>query len=87
MRLARAHLTSLRKTTPGAYVRLQEALEDVADHLQQLQFPPPLKVVDQGKFALGYYHQRAAISTARRDGAAAKREREAAEAIANEEEV
>ena len=58
MRGARAHLSKLRKTAPGTCNALEEKLEEITAHLQD--FPKTLTMRNQGLFALGYYHQRAA---------------------------
>ncbi|MDH7600658.1 MAG: type I-C CRISPR-associated protein Cas8c/Csd1 [Armatimonadota bacterium] len=52
-----AHMSKLRKTKPGAYVaidnRVQEILKDLGD------FPKTLNLKEQALFSLGYYHQKA----------------------------
>jgi CRISPR-associated protein Csd1 len=69
LRGAQAHLGKLRKESGGAYSAYQEKLEEIQKGLRR--FPPLLRLQDQGKFCLGYYHQRAA------DRAAARAAREA----------
>jgi len=60
MTLARAHLTKLRHEKHGAYIRLNERLQEILDGLDgERGFPTTLKLKDQGLFALGFYHQRA----------------------------
>lgn len=54
---AQAHLGKLRKEKPGAYVALQERLENILGDLSA--FPKVLTLEEQGWFSLGYYHQRA----------------------------
>jgi CRISPR-associated protein Csd1 len=71
LRGAQAHLAKLRKEAGGSYGAYQEKLEEIQQGLRC--FPPLLKLQDQGKFCLGYYHQRAA------DRAAARAAREARE--------
>ncbi|HJT76447.1 MAG TPA: type I-C CRISPR-associated protein Cas8c/Csd1 [Gemmataceae bacterium] len=71
LRGAQAHLAKLRKDAGGAYRAYQEKLEEIQKGLRC--FPPLLRLQDQGKFCLGYYHQRAA------DRAAARAAREARE--------
>ena len=71
IRQAQAHLGKLRKTKGGAHYRLQQQLEDIAAMLPQ--FPNTLTLIDQGKFGLGYYQQRAADRAARDEAVAAKR--------------
>ena len=71
MRGAQHHLSKLRKDKRkrGAYEALERRLEDIQSGLSD--FPPILNLKEQGLFALGYYHQRAA------DRAAAKAHSEA----------
>jgi CRISPR-associated protein Csd1 len=72
LRGAQPHLGKLRRDKPGSYRALQQRLEEVQVGLQG--FPKTLSLTDQGLFALGYYHQRAAdragaaAARARRDG-------------------
>jgi CRISPR-associated protein Csd1 len=77
MRLAQSHLAKLRKENPGAHTRLQEALENVAGGIGT-EFPRTLTLIEQGKFALGYYQQRAADHAAAREAAAEKKARKGA---------
>ncbi len=58
LRGSQSHLGKLRKEKPGLYYRWQQALESVLGNLSS--FPPVLTLEEQGYFALGYYHQRAA---------------------------
>lgn len=58
LRGARAHLSKLRKNSPGAYNRLEESLEEINAHISPA-FPKTLNMQQQGIFSLGYYHQRA----------------------------
>ena len=57
LRGAQAHLGKLERDRPGAHRRLQGRIEMIAANLTG--FPSALSLVDQGLFALGYYHQRA----------------------------
>lgn len=59
MRGARTHLAQLRRTSPGAYQALEEALEEIKQNILP-PFPKTLSIQQQGIFSLGYYHQRAA---------------------------
>ncbi len=68
----KAHLPKLRKSKPGVHQALQKRLEEiVAPSLKQPlgldHFPPTLSLQDQGLFALGFYHQRAADRKAAQD--------------------
>jgi CRISPR-associated protein Csd1 len=55
---AQNHLRKLRGEKPGTYVALDRLLAEVS---QKLPAPPSgqLSLRDQGRFALGYYHQKA----------------------------
>jgi len=54
---AEQHLSKLHGERPGQAVNLQKELEAV--YLGLNDFPRLLPLADQGKFALGFYHQRA----------------------------
>jgi len=58
MKGGQSHLAKLRKQRPGAYVALQRRIEEVLANLKG--FPAVLTLEEQGLFALGYYHQKAA---------------------------
>jgi len=62
---AQAHLSKLRKDerSRGAYLALEQRLEEILEPLQE--FPTTLTLQEQGLFALGFYHQRAADRRAR----------------------
>ncbi len=55
---AQAHLSKLRKTRPGAHEAIQQRMEAILRNLTE--FPHTLSLYEQGQFALGYYHQKAA---------------------------
>lgn len=57
VRGAQPHLGRLERDRPGAYVALQRRLEEVLSQVDE--FPAILRLEEQGRFALGYYHQRA----------------------------
>jgi CRISPR-associated protein Csd1 len=61
---AQPHLGKLRKERTGTYLALDRELQDVLSKLTH--FPPVLSLEEQGLFALGYYHQRAADAAERR---------------------
>ena len=63
LRGAQAHLGKLRVQKAGSYEALQKRLEEVQEKLPS--FPLILTLQEQGLFALGYYHQRAADRAAR----------------------
>jgi CRISPR-associated protein Csd1 len=57
LRGVQPHLTKLGRDRRGAYVALQQRLEEILGRLAR--FPSTLTLQEQGLFALGYYHQRA----------------------------
>jgi CRISPR-associated protein Csd1 len=69
---SQAHLQKLRKDNEGAYFTKQRELEAVMGRLQDIP-AKPLTTPQQALFALGYYHQRAAISAGIRERIAAKK--------------
>ena len=70
MRGARAHLSKLRKNQSGTCNALEERIEEITSHLSD--FPKTLTMQNQGLFALGYYHQRAANRAAAKSAIASK---------------
>lgn len=56
---ARNHLRKVRGEKPGAYVALERRLMEVLGLLGAAPPPPRLALADQGRFALGYYHEKA----------------------------
>lgn len=69
LRGAQQHLLTLRSQKPGLWYLFDERLRSITSHLEQ--FPQALTLREQGLFALGYYHQRAADgreTIARRQG-------------------
>jgi CRISPR-associated protein Csd1 len=61
---AQPHLGKLRKERTGTYLALDRELQEVLSKLTH--FPAVLSLEEQGLFALGYYHQRAADAAERR---------------------
>jgi CRISPR-associated protein Csd1 len=57
LRNARVRLSQLEDSNYGAYRRLFDQLQDIAERLRTL--PRTLTLEQQGLFALGYYHQHA----------------------------
>jgi CRISPR-associated protein Csd1 len=57
LRGAQNHLGKLRKTGKGGWI--EREIEDIADHLPPT-LPRSLRLEAQGRFAIGYYHQRKA---------------------------
>ncbi len=56
LRNAQNHLGRLRKDKPGLAVVLEREIGEIVDGLGT-QFPKSLRIEDQGRFAIGYYHQ------------------------------
>lgn len=54
MKLKNHHLAKLEH--PGVRINLERLIGEIMDGLQD--FPPHLALADQGRFAVGYYHQR-----------------------------
>jgi len=53
------HLTKLRKDKPGYAVNLKKDLAEIIAGIEN-SFPRHLSVEEQGRFAIGYYHQKQA---------------------------
>lgn len=67
MKLKNHHLAKLEN--PGRKVNLERLIGEIMDDVRD--FPPHLSLADQGRFAIGYYHQRHALfskSTATKQG-------------------
>ncbi|MCY3744792.1 MAG: type I-C CRISPR-associated protein Cas8c/Csd1 [Acidobacteria bacterium] len=54
------HLATIRKDKGGLAVRYERQLDEVFDGFET-EFPRSLGIVDQGRFTIGYYHQRAKL--------------------------
>jgi CRISPR-associated protein Csd1 len=67
---AQPHLGKLRRDRPAVHAALDSRLQEILSGLDT--FPRTLNVRQQGLFALGFYHQRAADSRAARERAAAR---------------
>lgn len=65
IRNAQAHLAKIRKEHRGRFEALQRELEDILVQIAPDGFPQTLDLRRQGLFAIGYYHQRAALRAAR----------------------
>lgn len=60
--LGNKHLRKLRRDKPGAMIRLQQEIDQLHLDIEQasgFKFPKALDLDGQGRFALGYHHQRA----------------------------
>ena len=56
LRNTQNHLAKLRKEKTGLAVTLEKEISEIIDGLPP-QFPRSLRLEDQGRFAIGYYHQ------------------------------
>lgn len=56
LRNTQNHLSKVRKEKPGLAVTLEKEISEIIDGLPP-QFPLSLRLEDQGRFAIGYYHQ------------------------------
>ncbi|CAN7400941.1 type I-C CRISPR-associated protein Cas8c/Csd1 [Acidovorax sp. LjRoot66] len=56
LRNTQNHLGKLRREKPGIAVNLEKDIREIVDGLSD-QFPRSLRIEDQGRFAIGYYHQ------------------------------
>lgn len=56
LRNTQNHLGKLRKERMGQAVNLEKDIREIIGGLPE-QFPRSLKIEDQGRFAIGYYHQ------------------------------
>lgn len=55
MRLSNHHLSKLEKEKPGLYIVRKQLVGEIMDVIAD--FPPHLTLENQGRFAIGYYHQ------------------------------
>ncbi|WP_028009467.1 type I-C CRISPR-associated protein Cas8c/Csd1 [Solimonas flava] len=76
LRNTQNHLAKLRKERPGQAVNLERDLREIVDGLPD-QFPRSLHIEDQGRFAIGYYHQSQSYFTKRAADHDAEQETEA----------
>lgn len=60
VRSAEQHLSKLHGEKAGLAVNIQKEIEEIMAALPP-RFPSTLPLSDQGRFALGFYHQRAAF--------------------------
>jgi len=56
---SKPHLSKLTRDQPSVAAAMQRRIEDILAGIPSSGFPRTLTLVDQGVFALGYYHQRA----------------------------
>lgn len=64
LRNTQNHLGKLRKERMGQAVNLEKDIREIVGGLPD-QFPRSLKIEDQGRFAIGYYHQSQSYFTRR----------------------
>ncbi|HCE44357.1 MAG TPA: type I-C CRISPR-associated protein Cas8c/Csd1 [Lentisphaeria bacterium] len=58
MRLSNHHLSKLEKEKTGLFKVRKKLLGEIIDGVEsKISFPPHLNLEDQGRFAIGYYHQ------------------------------
>ena len=59
MKLSQTYQKELRRTRPGTNVHLERIVQAIADGFEGPEsFPALLTLEEQGRFGLGYYHQR-----------------------------
>jgi len=77
--LSKAHLKKLRRDKPGARVVIERRIDELANLLVPMgaKYPGQLNLESQGRFAIGFHHQKAE-SQARRQENADKKAAEAA---------
>jgi CRISPR-associated protein Csd1 len=56
LRNTQNHLGKLRRDKPGMAVNLEKDIREIVEGLTD-RFPRSLRIEDQGRFAIGYYHQ------------------------------
>ncbi len=69
---SRAYVKKLRRAKPAAAVALDRRIDELAALLDARGFPAALTVPEQGRFYLGFHHQRARDAAARHEAAAAR---------------
>jgi len=57
--IAQGHFARLERTSPGARINLEKQLISITDLIDH-DFPRSMSAREQGRFMLGFYHQRAA---------------------------
>lgn len=75
LRGTQSHLSILRRDErkKGAFIRLDERLQEILVGFEEKQFPATLDLMAQGRFALGYYHQKIADKRAAYAATASKK--------------
>ena len=54
----KAHIPALRKERAGLAIRYENEVAAILDQIDSAGFPATLGLRDQGRFAIGYYHER-----------------------------
>lgn len=67
LRTSAHHIAALRKEKKGGWV--DKEIEEILGTLENPEFPRSLSIEQQGRFAIGYYHQRAYRKPAAEDAA------------------
>ena len=65
MRLSNHHLSKLEKEKPGLFIVRKQLIGEIMCPISD--FPPHLNLADQGRFAIGYYHQTRDLWTKKAD--------------------
>jgi CRISPR-associated protein Csd1 len=67
--LGRAHLRKLRRDNPGAAINIEREIEAILQHFggDDPHFQGQLSLEDQGRFAIGFHHQKAEGSARAKD--------------------
>ncbi len=61
IRKCRHHEAKLRKENPGMAVNIDKRISKIFSKIDADNFPKTLNIEDQGRFAIGYYHQHASL--------------------------
>ena len=61
LRLKNHHISKMERENKGRAVNFEKLLSEIVGGIED--FPTHLSMPDQGRFALGYYHQRQAFFT------------------------
>ena len=62
----KAHIPALRKERAGAAIRHENEIAAIMDQIDSSGFPATLGLRDQGRFTIGYYHERQGFLYAKR---------------------
>ena len=52
------HIRALRGNKKGSAVWIEKSISEIVDGLKEPDLPRQLRIADQGRFVVGYYHQR-----------------------------